>query len=152
MIERLSNDLFPTRTGSWSSNLYNYWRRYYFFGFDDDVLIFFDFSSLTQHPRTVEETAGFKSALAHMGSLYNSFPVLVVDHIPETVMVHGHHLPYLEKGWCWAESNMADLGDNLSRLSPHIISLLASERQNFTGNMITWEEKMMGTERPPMLF
>ena len=95
VVERLSHELFPTHTESCFKNTYNYWRRYYFFGYDDDVLIFFDYSSLTQHPRTEEETAGFKSALAHMGSLYNSFPVLVVDYILETVTVHGHHLPYL---------------------------------------------------------
>merc|ERR1712107_651494 len=89
------------------------WRYYYYLRSDSDVLLFFDFCSLPQRPRDYSEQALFNRALAHMNFFYGAFPVLVIDYIPSHVTFHGHYIPYSQKGWCWAELNIARIRGNL---------------------------------------
>ena len=106
LLDKIEVGLFPVRNvPSFSLRwLLNMWKRYYYCGFAEDILVFFDFSSLPQWPRDKVEEKGFQDALKHMGVLYNVFQVVVIDYVPESVMCYGHYVPYLEKGWCWAES------------------------------------------------
>ena len=73
------------------------------------MLIFFDWPSVAQEPRTRQESLEFRDALTHLGTLYSCFDVLVIDFIPPSFSTHGHHVPYLEKGWCWSEANVANI-------------------------------------------
>ena len=61
--------------------------------------------------------------MVHMGVFYNTLPVLVTDDVP----LGDDGLEYLDKAWCWAEANMAELGGQLDQLSHHIKDMLMVE-------------------------
>merc|ERR1712137_1243396 len=77
-------------------------------------------ASLPQWPRSEEEELNFRRALKNMGDLYFLFDVLVVDWLPAELTLHGHHVPYYEKGWCFTEANIANMGDRLQRFNADI--------------------------------
>lgn len=111
----------------------NSWKRYYYLRSPGDVLIFFDYASLTQwkegSPRSLQQEVQFRDALKHMGTLYNCFPVCVLDYVPENLKLFGvWRLTYFEKGWCWAEANTAYLGESLDLLSSDIKEVVVRER------------------------
>ena len=111
----------------WFKRVYNYWRRYYYFNGDADVLIFFDMSSLTQSPRTPDEDKDFRIVLKQISNLYSIFPVLVIDEIPQEVKFFTEHVDYVEKGWCWTELNIAAISGKLTLLSGDTEASLQAE-------------------------
>ena len=58
IIQSVERDLF--QSCRWLDNVYQQWCRYYYFGFEEDVLVFFDFASLPQWVRTLEVVLGFR--------------------------------------------------------------------------------------------
>merc|ERR1712019_161230 len=89
-----------------------------------DVLVFFDFCSLAQMPRTDDEDAEFRLALQNMGTMYYIFPVLIISYIPEDVQLKGRYISYTEKGWCFTEANIAAIGNQLDSLSSKEFDIL----------------------------
>merc|ERR1712087_569206 len=106
-----------------------WWWSYYFLQLDGDVLIFFDWISMYQVPRTLQEEREFKQALDLMHFLYYAFDVFVIADIPANVQHHGFYLSYLDKGWCWAEASIASLGNKLHRFSEDIVEKLDEEER-----------------------
>jgi hypothetical protein len=102
-----------------------------------DVLIFFDFMSIPQIgldasgeqiPRTPEELEVFIECLPNMGLLYSSFPVIILETVPEGVA------PYWHSGWCYCELNISYLGGQLDTYSSQQIAdrpELAKAKENF---------------------
>merc|ERR1712012_915327 len=84
-------------------------------------------SCLPQAPRSPQEVLIFKQALDIISHLYNDFDVLVIDEIPDASCFYGHHISFLDKGWCWAEVVQALLSGKLEQLSGHIIENLEKE-------------------------
>jgi len=90
-----------------------------------DVVIFFDFLSIPQclqitNPegdlsivqRTPAEQAIFISCLPSMGTLYSTFPVVVLDEVPDDTE---HN--YIDSGWCTCEFHIAMLCNTLPKFS-----------------------------------
>lgn len=104
-----------------------WWFSYYYLQAEGDVLLFFDMSSMAQKPRTLAEQADFKKALGLLHFLYFSFDVLAIPTIPNNVSHCGHHMTYLERGWCFAEATIARLGGRLHLYSQDIVQELDKE-------------------------
>ena len=58
------------------------------------------------------------------------------------------HIPYLEKGWCWAEINIAALGGTLEMLSAFMAAKLAHDQAQWGDELIDWQCAMLG--KPPL--
>jgi len=84
-----------------------------------------------------------------MDVLYNCFLVLVIDYVSPSVGSNGVSIPYFEKGWCWAESNMAKLGGCLGCFSRHVETKLDIEMEEWGGlTELNWEAMLIG--HPPI--
>ena len=68
---------------------------------DTDV-VFYDYASIPQVPRTEEQTQQFKIALQNMNLLYTleGTRVLVIPQVPKTAP---NPTPYCDRGWCFFE-------------------------------------------------
>ena len=72
--------------------------------------LFFDYSSLPQHPRTEAETLMFKAGLNVMNYLYGSplgTTVLQLKFIPQVAVELFNDRPYDDRGWCRFEEAMS---------------------------------------------
>merc|ERR1712160_145195 len=114
-----------------------------------DVLIFFDFVSLYQIPRTLQQNDSFQQALGIINFLYFSFDVLVITEIPLSVKHHGHYLDYMAKGWCWAEASIANIGGSLMKLSQSVQEVLAKEQATRLRYFSSLSEALHGYPRYP---
>jgi len=65
-------------------------------------------------PRSLKDQEVFNACLSTMGMLYSTFPVLVLDDVPDGVQ------PYSSSGWCFSELSIAKLGGQLQRYSESI--------------------------------
>jgi len=128
VLSKLKKNFGELDRSTFRKRIYASWWRYYYLEGEGDILFFFDMSSLTQVPRSPREQEHFKHALVFMNFLYSSFRVLVVDEIPESCQIHGYHVPYMDKGWCWAEVQIAGLSGRLEEFSPGIINQVARQR------------------------
>lgn len=124
--------------------------RYYYIESEGDVLIFFDMSSLYQAPRTFEEKNYFNKALGMMNFMYHSFEVLVIPEIPPSVKYFGHPLAYMDKGWCWAEAEIASIGLQLRCSSEDEITVKLDQDRLFRKSYgISCREALLGVPRYP---
>lgn len=94
------------------------------------MLLFFDQSSIHQHPRKKWEAKMFKRALGDMPLLYAKFDVLVVDWVPSD----GETKEYLDRGWCWMEAVTAKKGHHLLPLSPDMNDIVAEQLRDLEEN------------------
>lgn len=114
---------------SWPVPVWEWWWRYYYMYAEGDIVFFFDMASLPQKPRTAQEQKDFKDALGFMHFLYHSFHVFAITYIPDNVRYFGHRFSYLDRGWCWAEATVAQMGGKLARFSPSLIQELDKEEE-----------------------
>lgn len=129
--------------------LWRWWYHYYYMQAEGDMLIFFDMSSLYQHPRTPEEEKFFVRALSLMNLLYFSFPVLVIQDIPDSVRHNGYRVTFLEKGWCWAEASIARIGGQLQRFSGDVTLLLEDELKLQESHQMSLTDGLLGRHGYP---
>lgn len=133
-----------------SSYLFHkWWWRYYYLESEGDVVFFFDMSSLPQTPRTPQEESDFKQALGFMHFLYHSFNVLAITEIPDSHQQDEPRLAYLDRGWCWAEAEVASIGNKLGFYSRGLIKELAKETQQRTSCGISRREALWGVPGYP---
>lgn len=77
----------------------------------DRFYVFWDFLSLLQLPRSCEEEANFRTALASMHVVYghSKWTVYRMITVPDSPLTT-NTTPYLARGWCFFESCVAAVG------------------------------------------
>jgi len=94
-------------------------------GAPDSHVVFYDYASIPQHPRTEDETRLFKIALKGMNLLYTveGTRVLVIPQVSEQAP---NPTPYFVRGWCFFELAISSAFDTIfNYTSPAVVEVLA---------------------------
>eukprot|EP00450_Noctiluca_scintillans_P019823 CAMPEP_0194529166 /NCGR_PEP_ID=MMETSP0253-20130528/65777_1 /TAXON_ID=2966 /ORGANISM="Noctiluca scintillans" /LENGTH=368 /DNA_ID=CAMNT_0039374283 /DNA_START=136 /DNA_END=1243 /DNA_ORIENTATION=+ len=94
-------------------------------GAPDSDVVFYDYASIPQPPRTEDETRLFKIALKGMNLLYTlqGTRVLVIPQVSEKAP---NPTPYSVRGWCFFELAISSAFDTVfNYTSPAVVELLA---------------------------
>ena len=100
-----------------------------------DVVVFLDFACIPQKgvaedssiiERTPEEQAIFDECLPSMGVLYSTFPVLVLDEVPDELAATKR---YADSGWCTCEFHVALVSHTLHTYSGEQLLTMARSSQ-----------------------
>lgn len=93
----------------------------------DGALVFYDFASLPQRPRTQNEEERFQAALAQMHLLYTkgAGAVLIIPGVPSNAR---NHTKYCKRGWCYFEFSISALYGRIVNFDePAVRQLLEDE-------------------------